>query len=135
VVAEYAAAEALGVDGTPTMFINGQPMVGAREAAVFDRVIDAHLAQAKDAIAHGVPRGDLYPLVMSSAVGAELADPSAIPTSTIVKIEMRPEDRARSVTAACRRHDGARAKSLANGLAPDLQKRASAVCSGEGVDL
>lgn len=135
VVAEYAAAEALGVDGTPTLFINGQPIVGASEEAVFDRVMDAHIAMAKDAIAHGVPRGDLYPLKMSMAKGADLADPSAIPTSTIVKIEMRPDDRARAVTAACRRHDAARAKSLANGLAPDLHQRASAVCSGEGVDL
>jgi protein-disulfide isomerase len=135
VLAEYAAAEALGVDGTPTMFINGQPLVGARDEATFDRIIDAHLAQAKDALAHGVPRGDLYPLVMSMAKGADLADPSAIPTSTIVKIEMRADDRARAVTAACRRHDVARAKTLANGLAPDLHERASAVCSGEGVDL
>jgi len=117
------------------MFINGQPIVGASEVAVFDRVIDAHMAMVKDAIAHGVPRADLYTIMMSSAIGADLADPSSIPTSTIVKIEMRPEDRARSVTAACRRHDAARAKALANGLAPDLQQRASAVCSGEGIDL
>ena len=33
VVAEAAAADALGVDGTPTMFINGQPVVGSRDNA------------------------------------------------------------------------------------------------------
>ncbi|MBV8761017.1 MAG: thioredoxin domain-containing protein [Deltaproteobacteria bacterium] len=135
VISEYAAAEAFGVDGTPTLFINGQPMIGARDEALFDKVIDAHLAHANDAIAHGIARGELYPLMMSMAKGAELGDPSSVPTSTVVKIEMRADDRERAVTAACRRHDAARAKSLASGLAKDLEQRAAAVCSGEGVDL
>jgi protein-disulfide isomerase len=135
VVGEYTAAEAFGVDGTPTMFINGQPIVGARDEAMLERIIDAHVAHANDAIAHGVARGELYALIMSMATGAELGDPSSVPTSTLVKIQMRGEDRERAVTAACRRHDAARAKALANGLDKDLEQRAAAVCSGEGVDL
>jgi hypothetical protein len=48
---------------------------------------------------------------------------------------MRAEDRARAVSAACRRRDGARAGKLAGTLAGDARKRAAAVCSGEGIDL
>jgi len=135
VLGEYAAAEAFGVDGTPTLFINGQPIVGARDEAVLEKIIDAHVAHANDAIAHGVARGELYAVIMSMATGSELGDPSSVPTSTQVKIEMRADDRERAVTAACRRHDAARAKSLATGLAKDLEQRAAAVCTGEGVDL
>ena len=52
-----------------------------------------------------------------------------------VHIEMHAEDRGRSVVAACRRRDSARAESLAGGLEGDVKKRAAAVCAGEGIDL
>ena len=114
VIAETAAAEALGVDGTPTMFINGQPVAGARDAASMDRIIDAHLIQARAAIARGLPRGDLYPVLMGMATGDDRADPSAVPSdATVGHLELRAEDRGRSVAAACRRHDGVRAARLA----------------------
>jgi protein-disulfide isomerase len=138
VIAETAAAEALGVDGTPTMFLNGQPVSGARDEAGLELMIDAVLAHAKDAVAHGVNRHDLYAVVMMMAEGDDRADPSAIPdasASTGGHLEMRSEDRARSVTAACRRHDRDRAARLASTLTGDAKKRASAVCSGEGIDL
>jgi protein-disulfide isomerase len=35
----------VGVTGTPTFFINGQPLVGAQPLQVFQQVIDAALAQ------------------------------------------------------------------------------------------
>jgi protein-disulfide isomerase len=135
VVAETAAAGALGVTATPTLFINGQPIVGSREQSEMDRVIDAHLSNAKAAVARGVPKTDVYALVMSMAQGAERADPSAVPDSTAVKIEMRADDRARAVAAACRRRDGARAAKLAGGLTGEHKRRAANVCAGEGIDL
>lgn len=135
VMTESAAAAAFGVQGTPTMFINGQPIVGSRETADLDRVIDAHIKNAKAAIAHGLPKTDVYALVMSMAQGAERADPSAIPDSAAVKIEMRADDRARAVTAACRRRDAARATKLAGTLTGDHKRRAATVCAGEGIDL
>ncbi len=36
----------LGVDGTPTFFVNGRRLVGAQSLAVFERVVDAELARA-----------------------------------------------------------------------------------------
>jgi protein-disulfide isomerase len=136
VIAETAAAEALGVDGTPTMFINGQPIAGAHDEASMDRIIDAHLVQARAAIAHGLQKGDLYPVLMGMASGDDRADPSAVPSDASVgHLELRAEDRSRSVAAACRRHDGARAAKLAGSLTGDPKRRAEAVCTGEGVDL
>jgi protein-disulfide isomerase len=135
VVAETAAAEAFGVNGTPTMFINGQPVVGSRNNEAIDRVIDAHLSNAKQAIAHGLPKTDIYALIMAQAQGAELADPSAVPDSSAVKIELRADERARAVEAACRRRDRERATKLANTLDGGAKKRAVAVCAGEGIDL
>jgi len=135
VMAEAAAAEALGVGGTPTMFLNGQPIVGSHEQEDLERIIDAHLGNAKQMIAKGLPKGELYPMIMSSARGADRADPSTVPQSTLVHIELRAEDRGRAVAAACRRRDGARARDLSHGLEGDPKRRAQRVCAGEGIDL
>jgi protein-disulfide isomerase len=135
VIAETAAAEALGVDGTPTLFINGQPISGMRDEATLERIIDAHLVQAKAAIARGLPIADLYPVLMGMATGDDRADPSTIPDASVGHLELRAEDRGRAVAAACRRHDSARAARLAGMLNGDPKRRALAVCTGEGVDL
>ncbi|HEY5922210.1 MAG TPA: thioredoxin domain-containing protein [Kofleriaceae bacterium] len=135
VVAETAAAQALGVTATPTLFINGQPVVGSRDSAALERIVEGHLGNAKSAIAKGLPKSDIYALVMAGAEGSDRADPSSVPDSTAVKIEMRADDRARSVEAACRRRDRARATKLAGGLEGAAKKRAAYVCTGEGIDL
>jgi protein-disulfide isomerase len=135
VLSEYAAAETFGVDGTPTLFINGQPIVGAQSPEGMDRIVDAALASANNAVTKGIAKAELYPLVMSMAIGEEVGDPSSVPTSHVVHIEMRALDRMRAVAAACRRHDGARAGSLAAGLTGELRHEAADVCAGEGIDL
>jgi protein-disulfide isomerase len=136
VVAETAAAEAFGVDGTPTLFINGQPIAGLRDEATMDRIIDAHLQQARAAIARGLLKTDLYPVLMGAASGDDRADPSAVPNvSAIGHLVLRADDESRSVAAACRRHDGARAAKLVGTLSGDPKRRAEAVCTGEGIDL
>ena len=101
VVQEGATALALGVDGTPTMFINGQPVVGSRDFDSMDKIVGAHLARAKQAIAAGVPAKDIYALLMTDARGAERADPSQVPDVSVTKVALRTEDRGRAVTAAC----------------------------------
>jgi protein-disulfide isomerase len=133
VIAEGASAEALGVDGTPTLFINGQPLIGLRDEEGLDRIVTAHLEHAKDALHRGLKRGEIYPTIMSMAKGEERADPAAIPEVT--HVEMRGEERARAVVAACRRHDGKDAEKLAGALAGDAKHRAAAVCASEGIDL
>ena len=135
VVQESATALALGVDGTPTMFVNGQPVVGSRDFDAMDKIVGAHLSRAKQAIAAGLPSGDVYALLMSDAKGAERADPSRVPDVSAMKVQMRADDRSRAVMAACRRRDTQRAAALAAGLAGPAKQRASAVCTGVGIDL
>jgi len=138
VIAETAAAEALGVDGTPTMFINGQPISGARDEAGLSKAVEAMLGHAQDAVSRGLSAHDLYGMVMSMAAGEERADPASIPEasgSVGGHLEMRADDRVRSVSAACRRHDPGRAEKLAGTLEGDAKQRAHDVCSAEGIDL
>jgi protein-disulfide isomerase len=135
VAAEAAAGEALGVDGTPTVFINGAPVIGARDADTMDRLVEIHRTRTREIVAGGVARGDLYALLMSSAEGEDRADPSRIPTPAAIHIELRSDDRVRAVSAACRRRDAARAAQLADGLTGDARRRAAQVCTGAGIDL
>lgn len=135
VAAEAAAAAAIGVQGTPTFFINGKPLIGARDSATMDPLIDAHLSSARAMLARGMAKGELYPMYMSAAQGNDRADPSAIPATQQVRIELRAVDRVRSVIAACRRRDVARATSLSTTLDGEAKRRAATVCAGEGIDL
>ncbi|MBC7976034.1 MAG: thioredoxin domain-containing protein, partial [Myxococcales bacterium] len=138
VEAEAAAGEAFGVTGTPTLFINGAPAVGMRDAAMLTPLIDLHLARSREVVKGGIAASDLYAMMMTGAVGEERADPSRIPTPATVHVEPRSEDRVRAVTAACRRHDVARATQLVGALVndgSDARRRALRVCSGAGIDL
>lgn len=47
VTSELAAGQKAGVTGTPTLFINGIPVVGAQPYSAFQTVIDQELAKAK----------------------------------------------------------------------------------------
>ena len=135
VVQEGATALALGVDGTPTMFINGQPVVGSRDFDSMDKIVGAHLSRAKQAIAAGIAAGDLYALMMSDALGTERADPSRVPNPAAAQVALRSDDRVRAVTAACRHRDAKRAVELAVNLAAEPKRRAMLVCAASGIDL
>lgn len=45
--ADIKAGEALGVNSTPTMYVNGRPVIGAQPFEQFKIVIDEELARAK----------------------------------------------------------------------------------------
>lgn len=57
---ERALLTKLGVTATPTFFINGRFMAGARPQAEFERLIDEELAEARDAIQRGVEPAAFY---------------------------------------------------------------------------
>jgi protein-disulfide isomerase len=135
VIAETSDAEALGVDGTPTMFINGTPVVGSRDADGLEKLVEAHLQQARAAVKGGIAAADVYALFMSTAVGMERADPSRVPDPSATKIMMRDNDRSRAVAAACRRRDKPRSIELANGLKGAARGHALLVCAAAGIDL
>lgn len=46
VQADYASGEKLGVNSTPTIYVNGRPLIGAQPYDVFKQVIDEELARA-----------------------------------------------------------------------------------------
>ncbi len=58
--ADIAEAQRLGATGTPSFFVNGQPVTGAQPIEAFITVIDAELKKAQDLLGHGVRREDLY---------------------------------------------------------------------------
>src|SRR3569623_1787390 len=109
-----------------------------RDEAALEKIVDAVLGHAQDAVSRGLSARDLYGMVMSMASGEERADPASVPDASASiggHFEMRADERARSVSAACRRHDRGRAEKLAGTLEGDARERASEVCSGEGIDL
>jgi hypothetical protein len=135
VAAESAAALALGVEGTPTLFVNGQPVSGSRDRAGLEKIVEAHLARARAAAAGGLPARDLYAVLMSGATGEERADPGTIPEITGMRVVPRANERSRGVAAACRRRDPTRAAELSAGLTGDARRRARLVCAAAGIDL
>jgi protein-disulfide isomerase len=44
--ADYALGEKMGVNSTPTIYINGRPLLGAQPFDAFKQVIDEELARA-----------------------------------------------------------------------------------------
>jgi protein-disulfide isomerase len=58
--ADLHEAVALGVEGTPTFFIDGILVVGAQPLEVFKRTIDAEIAKAKAKVAAGTPGDRVY---------------------------------------------------------------------------
>lgn len=135
VVAEQAAASALGVDGTPTMFMNGLVISGARDQQGLEELVDLQLEQVTKAMSHGLPAKDIYPLVMTGADGVERSDPTTIPAPSDAQFALRADERLRGVLAACRRGDAARAKTLAAGLQGEPKLRAVNSCVAFAVDL
>jgi protein-disulfide isomerase len=135
VLAESAAAMALGIDGTPTLFVNGHPIVGSRDRAGMEKVVEVHLARGQAIASRGLPARDLYAVLMSGAVGEERADPASVPDLGEMRVALRPDDRARAVAAACRRRDPTRAATLSAGLTGAARRRAWLVCTASGIDL
>ncbi|MEQ9703772.1 MAG: thioredoxin domain-containing protein [Sandaracinaceae bacterium] len=87
ILEDQRLAQSLGASGTPTFFINGRNLRGAQPYDVFERAVDAALADARRRVAEGTPRGQLYasivehgstsPQYMAGTGGAELAPPDA----------------------------------------------------------
>jgi predicted DsbA family dithiol-disulfide isomerase len=57
---DLRVAQTVGVGGTPTFFVNGQPVTGARPFEDFVSVIDDELAKAEALLKDGVPLADVY---------------------------------------------------------------------------
>src|SRR5690606_16247686 len=60
-------AKQLGVLGLPAMFVNGLFVAGYNDEKVWHGIVDEEIANAKEMLASGVARADLYSELMSKA--------------------------------------------------------------------
>ncbi|MCB9572372.1 MAG: thioredoxin domain-containing protein [Kofleriaceae bacterium] len=133
---DAAAAAGLGIDGTPTLFINGTPIEGAPSWDQLKLTIEVKLSEAESLVAHGIEARDVYAVIMGAAKQVERGDPSRMPRAASThKIELRQDDREAAVEAACRGRDGARAGEMAGRLKGAHRDAARATCEGYGIDL
>jgi protein-disulfide isomerase len=107
VIGDIAAGRALGVQGTPTFYINGRPLIGSQPLDVFKAAIDAARADAEALVAAGVPRAKVY----EESIRRKLttATEAIVPAE---KVEVDPVDYHIAVLMACRAGDGEQAKEL-----------------------
>jgi protein-disulfide isomerase len=135
VAADSAAGSIAGVTGTPTMFINGQPVVGAVSYEHLKPVVEAAKAAAEQLVARGVAPGDVYGVITMSAADGERGDPARMPSAQTAALELGPIDREVAVVAACRGRDKDRAATLAGKLTGAHHAAAADACAAYGVDL
>lgn len=60
-------ASSLGANGTPTFFVNGRRLMGARPYEQFRALLEEERAHAKQLLAKGVARDQLYATMMAAA--------------------------------------------------------------------
>lgn len=60
VATDDAYAKRIGVGGTPTCFVNGKPIRGARPYEHFEEVVKAEVAEAEKLVAAGTPLAEVY---------------------------------------------------------------------------
>ena len=75
--ADLALGRELGVDGTPSFFINGRRLRGYYPLPYLDRVILQEMVHARDWLARGVPRSQLYQRISTGARPTSRPTPKA----------------------------------------------------------
>ena len=63
-------AHELEANGTPTSFINGRKLTGARDIADFKTIIDEEIAHAKELVGSGTPAAKLYDSIIQNGKSA-----------------------------------------------------------------
>jgi protein-disulfide isomerase len=136
VASDAAAGNILGVQGTPTLFVNGTVVPGAPRWEHLKLLVDARLGEAERLLASGVPRADVYGLVMLRARRVEDGDPSRMPAPTSTgAIELGRVEREAAVLAACRGREAERARTLAARLTGPRRAAVAGACAADGIDL
>lgn len=135
VATDAAAAGALGVRGTPTMFINGTPVSGSGAYELLRQAFFApRLAAAQALVDRGVAPADLYRTILRTADQPGPAEPSM----TVLQGGARQDrdQRHAALLHACRTRDGSAAHALYRALQhPDEQEQARLQCRPYGVEF
>jgi hypothetical protein len=137
VAADAAAANALGVTGTPTMFVNGQVVIGAVPYEQLEAIVLARMEQARMMLGAGIERADIYTMITVAAQKQELGDRSRVPAGTAAggPVELEALDAHTAVLAACQARDPERAARFYDRLTGALRAGARTDCRVYGVDL
>ena len=80
-------ADALGATGTPTFYVNGRRLLGARPYATFRTLVDEELAAAKAMMARGIARENVYAAIMANAPDVK-APPEPKPDTEVHPIDV-----------------------------------------------
>ncbi len=134
VLADGAAGAALGITGTPTIFLNGQPTFGALGYDALVDLVDGKLAGARALVDSGVAPADVYRVITGGASEHEPGDPRGLPRPRDGG-ELAPAEREAAVLAACRSGAADEARALAAGLGAARRDVLRAHCGDRGVDL
>ncbi|HVZ72536.1 MAG TPA: thioredoxin domain-containing protein [Polyangia bacterium] len=81
---------AVGANGTPTFYINGNELVGAQDQSAFEKIIDEQIKKADELIKKGTPLKDVYGKLMEAAASAPA--PSAAPAEPEGKQDVKVGD-------------------------------------------
>ena len=129
---DAAAGNALGIDGTPTMFLNGIMISGAKSPAQLTEAVRLVLEQAQKMMGAGIAAADVYAVAMTGAASHERSDPSTVPMPRAAQLlQPTATERLQITTAACRRHAAADPK-LAP-LPPPMAAIARRICAPYGI--
>lgn len=132
VVADAASGGSIGVQGTPTVFINGMPIVGTVPYDYMKMRVQVAIDLGNQLIESGIARADVYAAMLTGAGVSEAGDPSRMPVG---RVELDRDGYEAAVSSACRARDGSRAAELFDELDADGKERARVDCTTFGVDL
>lgn len=74
--------DTVGVDGTPTVFINGRKLVGAQPREAFEALIEAELVATRELVAKGTPRTGIYEARIQNGKRADPPKKLVVPAPT-----------------------------------------------------
>ncbi len=132
--AEAAAGLALGINGTPTIFFNGVPVIGAKSFQMLEAIVLAQLDSAAGALRRSVKAADIYALALAEATDEDRGDPAAVPVvKDVAGLALRDLQRFWALAAACRRGDRAAANALWAGTSELHRRQLQATCAAAGV--
>jgi len=97
---DQALAQSVGANGTPTFFINGRMIVGARPLDDFKAAVDEEMKKAEDLVKSGVPAKEVYAHIIATGATAPVPAPGAAgpqpprppPPPVASRVDFRPDD-------------------------------------------
>ncbi|MDB4982632.1 MAG: DSBA-like thioredoxin protein [Myxococcales bacterium] len=83
---------AVGANGTPTFYINGNELVGAQDASAFEKIIDDQITKADALLKKGTPIAAVYDKLMAEAASAAPVAAAAAPAAPEGKQDVKIGD-------------------------------------------